>query len=143
MKKILAREVILAFPDFNKTFEIYTDASDTQLGAVIAQDNKPIAFYSKKLNPAQTRYTTTEKELLSIVETCKEFRTILLGQQITIYTDNENLTYKMLEQILLGPQCCSLNNKPTSALLKCHRSNLQSLTLIPVVPDTQLLSEVT
>ena len=94
MKKILAREVILAFPDFNKPFEIYTDASNTQLGAVITQDGKPIAFYSKKLNPAQTRYTTTEKELLSIVATCKEFRTILLGQQITIYTDHENLTYK-------------------------------------------------
>ena len=92
MKKILAREVVLAFPDFNKPFDIYTDASDTQLGAVITQEEKPIAFYSKKLNPAQTRYTTTEKELLSIVETCKEFRTILLGQQLVIYTDHENLT---------------------------------------------------
>ena len=62
----MAREVILAFPDFNKPFHIYTDASDTQLGAVITQEGKPIAFYSKKLNPAQTRYTTMEKELLSI-----------------------------------------------------------------------------
>ena len=61
---------------------------------MITQGNKPIAFYSRKLNPAQTRYTTTEKELLSIVEVCKEFRTILLGQQLTIYTDHENLTYK-------------------------------------------------
>ena len=94
MKQIMAREVILAFPDFNKPFHIYTDASDTQLGAVITQEGKPIAFYSKKLNPAQTRYTTTEKELLSIVATCKEFRTILLGQQLVIYTDHENLTYK-------------------------------------------------
>ena len=47
MKKILAREVILAFPDFNKPFEIYTDASDTQLGAVITQDGKPIAFSAR------------------------------------------------------------------------------------------------
>jgi len=92
MKKILAREVILAFPDFNKPFEIYTDASDTQLGAVITQEGKPIAFYSKELNLAQTRYTTTKKELLSIVETCKEFCTILLRQQIIIFTDHENLT---------------------------------------------------
>ena len=64
------------------------------MGAVIVQDNKPIAFYSKKLNPAQTRYTTTEKELLSIVAVCKEFRNILLGQQLVIFTDHENLTYK-------------------------------------------------
>jgi len=94
MKRIMARETILAFPNFNKPFHIYTDASKVQLGAVITQEDKPIAFYSRKLNSAQTRYTTTEKELLSIVEVCKEFRTILLGQQLIIHTDHENLTYK-------------------------------------------------
>jgi hypothetical protein len=72
MKKITCREVLLAFPDFSKPFGIHTDASHTQLGAVISQDNKPIAFYSRKLNPAQTRYTTTESRLLSIVETLKD-----------------------------------------------------------------------
>ena len=58
------------------------------------QNNHPIAFYSRKLNPAQTRYTTTERELLAIVETLKEFRNILLGQQIRVFTDHQNLTYK-------------------------------------------------
>jgi hypothetical protein len=51
-------------------------------------------FSSCKLQPAQTRYTTTEFELLSIVETLKEFRNILLGQKIKVHTDHENLTYK-------------------------------------------------
>jgi hypothetical protein len=46
------------------------------------------------LQAAQTRCTTTERELLSIVETLKEFRNILLGQKIKVYTDHENLTYK-------------------------------------------------
>ena len=46
------------------------------------------------MNPAQTRYTTTERELLAIVETLKEFRNILLGQHIRVYTDHKNLTYK-------------------------------------------------
>merc|ERR1712115_674339 len=94
MKKIMVRETLLAFPDFNKTFEIHIDASKIQLGGIISQDNTPIAFYSRKLNPAQTRYTTTERELLSIVETLKEFRNILLGQHIIVYTDHKNLTYK-------------------------------------------------
>ena len=55
-----------------------------------------IAFYSRKLNPAQTRYTTIEQELLAIVETLKEYRSILLGQPIHIWTDHKNLTEKHL-----------------------------------------------
>ena len=94
MRKLISREVLLAYPQFDKEFTIHTDASHTQLGAVISQDGKPIAFYSRKLNPAQTRYTTTERELLAIVETLKEFRNILLGQKIVVHTDHKNLTYK-------------------------------------------------
>ena len=94
IKRIISRETLLAYPDFEKPFVIHTDASHTQLGAVISQDNKPIAFYSRKLNPAQTRYTTTERELLSIVETLKEFCNILLGQKIIVRTDHKNLTCK-------------------------------------------------
>jgi transposase InsO family protein len=92
MKRIIGKEVLLAYPDFDKEFVIHTDASHYQLGAVISQDGKPIAFYSRKLKPEQTRYTTTERELLSIVETLKEFRNILLGQRIVIHTDHKNLT---------------------------------------------------
>jgi hypothetical protein len=54
IKKIIARETILAYPDFSKPFVIHTDASDYQLGAVISQNEKPIAFYSRKLSGAQT-----------------------------------------------------------------------------------------
>jgi len=68
MKKIMSREVLLAYPQFDKPFIIHTDASHTQLESVISQDDKPIAFYSRKLSPTQTRYTTTERELLAIVE---------------------------------------------------------------------------
>ena len=96
MKRVMARETLLAFPDFNKTFVIHTDASKTQLGAIISQEGKPIAFYSRKLNPAQTRYTTTERELLSIVETMKEFRNILFGQKLAVQTDHANLVCKSL-----------------------------------------------
>ena len=93
-KRIMAREVMLAYPDFTKPFQIHTDASHYQLGAVISQEGKPIAFYSRKLNDAQTRYTTTERELLSIVETLKEYRNILLGHEIEVFTDHKNLTFK-------------------------------------------------
>ena len=69
----MSREVLLAYPDFNKPFEIYTDASKYQLGAVVSQNGKPIAYYLHKLNKSQLNYTTTKRELLAIVETLKEF----------------------------------------------------------------------
>jgi RNase H-like domain found in reverse transcriptase/Reverse transcriptase (RNA-dependent DNA polymerase)/Integrase zinc binding domain/Retroviral aspartyl protease len=94
MKQIVSKETLLSYPNFRQPFDIYTDASKTQLGAVISQENRPIAFYSRKLSAAQTRYTTMERELLAIVETLKEFRNILLGQQIRVYTDHQNLTFK-------------------------------------------------
>ena len=77
-----------------KEFMIHTDASHTQLGTVISQDGKPITFFSIKLNNAQTSYKTTEHELLSIVDTLKVFRMILLGIKIVVHTDHKNLTYK-------------------------------------------------
>ena len=95
---MIRREVLLAYPDFNAKFEIHTDASKLQIGAVISQKGNPIDFYSRKTNSAQQNYTTTEKELLSIVATLKEFRNILLGHQITVYTDHKNITYKILIQ---------------------------------------------
>jgi hypothetical protein len=94
IKAIVCHEVLLLYPDFNKPFHIHTDASHYQLGAVISQDNHPIAFYSRKLQLAQVRYTTTERELLLMIETLKEFQNILFGQQIVVHTDHQNLTHK-------------------------------------------------
>jgi len=93
-KRVIAKETLLAHPNFNKPFQIHTDASHYQLGAAVSQEGKPIAFYSHKLKPAQTRYTTMERELLSVVETLKEYRNILLGQQIEVFTDHKNPVYK-------------------------------------------------
>ena len=45
IKAMVTHDVVLAYPDFSQLFEIYTDASKTQLGAVISQNNRPIAFF--------------------------------------------------------------------------------------------------
>jgi hypothetical protein len=93
LKKSLAREVVLAYLDFSVPFEIYINALKYQIGSVITQKDKPLAFYSRKLTDPQTRYTITDLELLVIVETLCEYKCIFLGHLITIYTNHKNLTF--------------------------------------------------
>ncbi len=60
VKAAIAKETVLAYLDILKPFEIYTYASSMQLGAVITQDNKPIAFFSRKL-PKHNKNTVSQK----------------------------------------------------------------------------------
>ena len=70
---MLSKEVFITYPNFNEPFDIHRDVSDTQLDAVISQNKIPVAFYSCNLPSTQHNYTTTEIELLAIVETLKEY----------------------------------------------------------------------
>ncbi len=81
VKSTNAKEVVLAFPDFKKPFEIYTDAFTMQLGAVITEEIRPIMFLSRKLSKAQTKYSITKIELQAIVGTLNEFQGMLWGKQ--------------------------------------------------------------
>ena len=90
MKAIITANVMNAFPDYSLPFHVYTDASDFQL----RQNHKPLAYYSKKLTPAQKKYTTTKKELLAIVMTLITYQKLLYGSKIYLYTDHKNLTFK-------------------------------------------------
>jgi hypothetical protein len=82
VKATIAKDVVLAYLDYSNVFEIYTDASSKQLGAVITQNNRPIAFFSWKLSNTQCKYSVTKIELLAIVKTLKELKGILWSQNI-------------------------------------------------------------
>ena len=81
----------MTYPYFNETFKIHTIDSAFQLGAFISQKDEPIAFYSRKITDAQPRYTVTQRELPNMIETLKEYRTILIGHKLGVYTNNKNL----------------------------------------------------
>eukprot|EP00804_Cyclotella_cryptica_P016601 CCRYP_001933-RA/>CCRYP_001933-RA protein AED:0.25 eAED:0.31 QI:0/0/0/1/0/0/2/0/190 len=91
VKTSIAKDEVLAYPDYSMEFEIYTDALSKQLGSVITQGNRPLAFFSRKLSTTQHKYSVTELELLAMVETLKEFKGMLWGQRLKVYTDHKNL----------------------------------------------------
>jgi len=97
LKNALITAPILAFPNFEKDFIVQTDASGYALGGVLLQyDSKnllrPLGFCSRKLNDTETRYSTTEREMLAIKFAFQQYRNTIEGRNITFYTDHEPLS---------------------------------------------------
>ena len=86
-------------PDWNNEFEIMCDASDYAMGAVLGQRTKKIfkAIYyaSKTFNKAQENYSTTEKEMLTMVFSCEKFRPYISRSHVVIHTDHAVIKYLM------------------------------------------------
>jgi hypothetical protein len=144
-KKILSKEAPSAYPAFfDKPFIIHTDAIHRQLGAVISQDNHPIAFCSRKLNDAQTCYATTERELLSVVETLKEFRMILFGHKIVVWTDHKNLIHNELksERVLRWRLLMEEHGPKTHCVKGPESTAADALSRLPASDDPEKLCVV-
>src|SRR5215468_177319 len=99
LKQALTNAPALTLPRFDKPFVIYTDASDTAIGAILLQvddDNKHhnvIAYESHKLDTAQRNYCTTDKELFAIVYAVHKWHTYIVASSVIIYTDHAPLTH--------------------------------------------------
>lgn len=96
LKSALMNPPILQYPDFseNNIFKLQTDACKTGLGAILSNKNgQVIAYASRNLNPAESRYPIIELELLAIVWGVRHFRPYLYGRKFKIITDHKPLIY--------------------------------------------------
>ena len=93
IKHALTHAPVLTPPDFSKSFEVVSDASLLGTGAVLMQDNKPVAYTSSKFIPAERNYTTGEQELLGVFKALKEWRCYLEGSKTTLVTDHNPLVH--------------------------------------------------
>ena len=98
-KQILANATLLVHPDHSAPLNITCDASDFVVGGVLQQyiDNvwQPLSFFSKKLTPAETRYSAFDRELLAVKATIRHFRHNLEGRYFFVNTDHKTLTLVM------------------------------------------------
>ncbi len=98
LKKALCQSPVLRSPNFEKQFILQTDASDHGVGAVLSQqdddgNDRPIAYFSRKLLPREVRYSTIEKECLAIKLGVETFKVYLLGRRFMIQTDHRSLVW--------------------------------------------------
>nr|GEX80097.1 reverse transcriptase domain-containing protein [Tanacetum cinerariifolium] len=97
LKDKLTEAPILIAPNWDQPFELMCDASDFAVGAVLGQriekHFRPIHYASKTMNQAETNYTTTEKEMLTIVYAFEKFRSYLIMNKSIAYTEHSALKY--------------------------------------------------
>nr|GEW93686.1 hypothetical protein [Tanacetum cinerariifolium] len=102
LKKKLTEAPILVVSDWNLPFELMCDTSDFAIGAVLGQRKMkhfhPIHYASKTMTKAQIHYTTTEKEMLSVVYAIEKFRPYLVLSKSIVYTDHSALKYLLSKQ---------------------------------------------
>ncbi len=97
---VISEAILLTYPDPSKRFHIFPDASSKHaMGAVLVQEDKTVSTFSRKFNEAQLKYTVTEQELLAILESCKHFKNIIHGCNVTVHTDHKNLTYSPTQHV--------------------------------------------
>jgi hypothetical protein len=97
LKEVLSAELLLIYPDFSQPFIVACDALTRDVGAVLSQlrngEERPIAYCSRQLNSAESKYSVTELELLAFIFVTKQFRCYLYGRKFTVYTDHRALKW--------------------------------------------------
>ena len=95
LKEAMTSAPVLAIPDPDLPYEVYTDASQFAVGAILLQDQgkgwQPCAYLSHKLSPAERNYAVHEQELLAVIHALKVWRPYLEGAAFKVNTDHSSL----------------------------------------------------
>ena len=93
LKRLVTSAPCLKLPDFSQPFRVTTDASGIAVGGVLTQENRPVAFTSRKLKVHERNYPTHDLELLAVVHALKKWRHYLLSQVFELVTDHKSLKW--------------------------------------------------
>lgn len=104
LKRAVTSALVLAYPDFSIPFEVECDASGKGVGAVLMQQRKPIAYFSKAFSGANLSKSTYEKELMAVALAIQHWRHYLLGRKFTIFNDHKSLKFLMEQRITTSAQ---------------------------------------
>ncbi len=83
--------ITIFYPNFNKPFCLYTDASENGCGSILKQGENTVGLYSYKFNSPELNYNIMEKEFLAILKSFEHFKTIIFNSTTHVYTDNSNI----------------------------------------------------
>jgi hypothetical protein len=103
LKQAMVNAPVLVLPDFSSHFVVQTDASNFAMGAVLLQNDHPLAFFSKVLCPRLAKASTYIRELQAITSAVKRWRQYLLGHFFIIQTDHKSLK-EILTQVIQTPE---------------------------------------
>lgn len=102
LKAAFTSAPVLMMPEMEAAFRVETDASDFALGGILSQEDaegdwRPVAYFSKALQPAERNYDVHDKELLAVVRALEMWRPYLEGNPhcVDIYSDHRNLEFFM------------------------------------------------
>jgi hypothetical protein len=99
LKQAMIQTPVLALPDFELPFVVETDACENGIGAVLMQQNRPVAFLSKALGVKNSQLSIYEKEFLALMMAVDRWRPYLQRSQFVIKTDHQSLTFLGEQQL--------------------------------------------